>query len=398
MNFISGLIKIKASFIDDIPNVYQPADDLETSIVQMSTRVVFTAAIIMLSLTVIALAFSKKYQKLRMPLFVSMIITIAASTFTMVGATVYLNTKADSGGPVHWHADIEFWACGNELELRDPTGFLSNKIGTWTLHEHNDQRIHLEGVVVEEEIDASLGKFFHVIGGAITDEQMVIPLNSPDRGELFEDQVDGDGQSAPQPELISSFIIDDEELGRVGNFKSGEYCGDQQSEVQVFVYTTNGDNTYQQQKINNPKEYSITDDSNVPDGDCIIFEFGPPRDQTDKLCEQYGIRDIDRCEEFGVSVSQREICSLKQLGYFPNDYINEEESSTSFFDDERLIPARTACEDSAVGLKSEEVSQTKECLEYADLLMEVNELNSVEGSGDSAEVLPEDESIDQEEL
>jgi hypothetical protein len=33
------------------------------------------------------------------------------------------------------------------------------------------------------------------------------------------------------------------------------------------------------------------------------------------LCEQYGIRDIDRCEEFGVTQEQRDICSISQTDY-----------------------------------------------------------------------------------
>ena len=70
-------------------------------------------------------------------------LTLTLSTGILIGSTIYLNTNSDSGGPVHWHADIEFWACGNEIELRDPTGF-SNKIGTGTLHEHDDHRIHLD--------------------------------------------------------------------------------------------------------------------------------------------------------------------------------------------------------------------------------------------------------------
>ena len=205
----------------------------------------------------------------------------------MAVSTVYLNVKSDSGGPAHWHADFETWVCDNQIELRDPTGFLSNKIGTSVLHEHDDQRIHLEGVVVDDKVDASLGKFFHVVGGALTAEALVAPLNSPDTGLYFEDEVDGDGENPANLQAIEKFVVQDSE-GPYIRLEDGQTCEDgREGDVQVFVISLNEDGeTYTQIKPENPRDYVITDDPNVPPGDCIIFEFGPTRERTDKICEQ----------------------------------------------------------------------------------------------------------------
>src|SRR3989344_2730996 len=69
--------------------------------------------------------------------FLVIAVSIAASTLYLSGATVYLNLKSATGGPVHWHADYEVWACGVRYELVDPTGF-DNRVGPPLLHEHTD--------------------------------------------------------------------------------------------------------------------------------------------------------------------------------------------------------------------------------------------------------------------
>lgn len=314
-----------ASYLSDITNLYEPQEDLETEIAAWSVRVVWMSAIIVVVLVIISWLTINRVPKLKLPLFIALAGTMALSTLSLIGATVYLNTSSESGGPVHWHADFEIWACGNELELRDPTG-LSNKIGTSTLHEHNDRRVHLEGVVVEKHVDASLGKFMYVTGGAITDEAMVVPLN-PDASLRYEDEVDGDGKSDSYPQLVEPYVFDEPTFGKYAKFFDGQTCGDQEAEVQVFVYNYDEANeTYKQTKLERPQDYVIYDDSNVPPGDCVIFEFDVPKEKTDKLCEQYGVRDIDRCEEFGVEPEERSICSIKQQDYDQNtSYIIEPE-------------------------------------------------------------------------
>ena len=88
-------------------------------------------------------------------------------------STVYLNVASESGGPVHWHADYELWVCGEKAELAG-AGFLSNTVGTPVLHHHEDNRIHVEGLVVKTE-DIALGKYFKSIGGGLTNDSITLP-------------------------------------------------------------------------------------------------------------------------------------------------------------------------------------------------------------------------------
>lgn len=224
---------------------------------------------------------------------------------------MYLNVKSDTGGPVHWHADFEIWACGNEIALRDPRGFLSNKIGSPTLHEHNDKRIHLEGVPVTLPHDASLGKFMSTIGGELTQSSLTVPVNDDYLFEDAQDAQDGDGHGAPAPELVEPYIHTTPQ-GREARFVTGQNCGDQPAELQVFVYSHDPQTKqYRQQKLQDAATYAIAGRDQVPPGDCVIFEFGPTRQYTDKLCKQYGVRDIDRCADFGVT--QRRVCEIREV-------------------------------------------------------------------------------------
>lgn len=186
--------------------------------------------------------------------FLAILVTTVVPTFYFIGATVYLNTISVSKGPVHWHADIEVWACGEELNLRDPEGF-SNKIGTAVLHEHNDKRIHQEGVVVNHD-DVSLGNFFSVIGGHLSGAQLLVPT---DNG--------------------------------LQTFMTGDAC-DNGSEgvLQVFRYGVEGE-TYFQEKLADPASYVMAPFSAVPSGDCIIIEFGPEKDETEKMCRSYQVAE-----------------------------------------------------------------------------------------------------------
>ena len=100
---------------------------------------------------------------------------IAISTAYLMISTVVLNLASETGGPVHWHADYEVWACGEKFELIDPTG-LDNKVGSPVLHEHNDNRIHVEGVLLKRE-EASLRNFFIQVGGNFDEDSLTMPTN-----------------------------------------------------------------------------------------------------------------------------------------------------------------------------------------------------------------------------
>lgn len=294
--------------------------DLEQQIISLAMRTVLIGSVSLIILLLIAAVTKTRLPKLKLPLFILIALSMLGTTAILLGSTIYLNVKSDSGGPVHWHADIEFWSCGAELNLRNPTGFLSNKIGSATYHEHNDKRIHLEGVVVDKEVDASLGKFMHLTGGYVSRDVIAIPLGR-DRSTWFanEKQIDGDKQS---PDKFNYATGNDEwitydDKGAVLTLKNGEYCGGGDivpSELQVFVFKYDKPTkTYAQTKLSNPANYIIRDESTVPPGDCIIVEFDVPKTRTDKLCQQYGVRDQKRCTQFGVEGYNPELCNIREI-------------------------------------------------------------------------------------
>lgn len=286
------------------------SSDLEHTINQLSVNAVWIGSIIIIAAIIIAVLCANRTPKIKLPLFMIILVTTIGTTLTISGGTVYLNVRSATGGPVHWHADFEIWACDNEINLRDPRGLLSNKIGSPTLHEHNDKRIHLEGVPVTLPQDASLGKFMQTVGGELSQSNMIVPLND-DR--LFEngDGEDGDGQAAPNPVPMQSFIHTTPD-GQEARFTTGQQCGEEPAAVQVFAYNYDQANkTYRQHKLEDPASYAITGRDQVPPGDCVIFEFGPTRDRTDKLCKQYGVRDVNRCAQFGVT--QRRACDITEV-------------------------------------------------------------------------------------
>src|SRR3989344_9275122 len=78
--------------------------------------------------------------------FLAIALPVILSTSYLVFKTVSENVASVAGGPVHWHADYEVWACGEKIDIMDPEGF-SNRIGSPVIHDHGDNRIHIEGVV-----------------------------------------------------------------------------------------------------------------------------------------------------------------------------------------------------------------------------------------------------------
>lgn len=122
------------------------------------------------------------------------LVAILLPTLWAAGAFVHESETSWSNGEVHWHADFEVLVEENgELQrknLVDPGKFcedtkhessymckLSDRTGSTEYHEHNDQRIHLEGTFKERE-DASLSDFFETFGGELTNSRMVYPTNN----------------------------------------------------------------------------------------------------------------------------------------------------------------------------------------------------------------------------
>jgi hypothetical protein len=209
--------------------------------------------LLLIGLTALSLTIKHLNKKMKVFLFGAIVVTTVVPTLFLSGSTIYINAISISKGPVHWHADFQLWACGHEINLRDPKG-LSNKIGTATLHEHSDNRIHLEGVVINPD-DATLGKFFSVIEGSLKSSSMSVPVNE---GMMM--------------------------------VASGVTCGDGiDRELQFFVYKTDADGYYHQEKLLDPATYSISPEGNIPPGDCVIAELDIPKMKTDKMCTSYQV-------------------------------------------------------------------------------------------------------------
>ena len=184
-------------------------------------------------------------------LFLLIIIPVILATIYLVGATIYLNSISHTQGPVHWHADYEIYACGNKITMKEPTG-LSNKVGSEVFHQHGDNRIHVEGVVVDVA-DVDLHEFFEATLGELEHDKLVVPTNE-----------------------------------YVAEYKNGDKCNGDEGVLQVFLYKTI-DGKAVQEKLIDFEDYVLSPYANIPPGDCLIIEFDKEKETTNKLCETYRI-------------------------------------------------------------------------------------------------------------
>lgn len=287
----------------------EASGDIEAQIKIFSMRTVLWAAVILVVLLLLAAKFMKRLPKIKLPLFSLIVGAVLIPTVILFSSTIYLNTNSDSGGPVHWHTDLEVWVCDQELELRDPSSAFSNKIGSSTFHEHNDKRLHLEGVVVNKNYDASLEKFMLLVGGKISKTELSVPVEE----SLFVSKTDGDSATGDEAD-VRALLTRDEKNKAVISASNDRGCGNTPAEVQAFVYTFDeSNNTYSQAKLDDPARYVMRDEPNVPPGDCLIIEFGAVKDRTNKLCLQYGVRDENRCTQFGVTGKDRKRCDIHEV-------------------------------------------------------------------------------------
>lgn len=217
------------------------------------TQVVLINSLIIFALLIIALVKKEQSEGLKLFLFTGIAAATAIATFYLSIDTVVRNQNSQTSGPVHWHADFEIFACGQKVDLLDPTG-ISNRIGKPDLHEHGDDRIHVEGTIAELQ-DVSLGKFFEVIGGQLTNTLLRAPTN---QGELI--------------------------------LQNGSVCPDgKPATLQVFVYQTKN-KTITQKKLTDLPSYVMSPESQIPPGDCVIFEFASDiKEKTSEMCNFYHI-------------------------------------------------------------------------------------------------------------
>lgn len=241
---------------NEVAEILKPT--LDEVIRSNSIKFSLLAGGLVLIITIFSILFKEKSEWLKYLLFGGFIVIILANTIYLSASTIYLNQKSTTGGPVHWHADFEIWNCGQKVEVKDPQG-LSNKVGTEVVHEHNDDRIHIEGVILEKH-QASLGHFFESIGGQLHKDHMAIPTEN---GIL--------------------------------ELENGQICNGENGILQVFVYKTSlpsddgktEGNSFSQQKLHDLQNYIISPYSQVPPGDCIIIELDKEKDRTDRICSFY---------------------------------------------------------------------------------------------------------------
>lgn len=250
MNFLNVLAHEGKEAAEEAIKVAGPA--LDQVIRANSIKFTIIAGIVLAVLVLASIFIKQKSDKLKYLLFGLMAVVILFTTVYLVGSTIYLNQVSTTGGPVHWHGDFEIWNCGELVELKNPEG-LSNKVGSETVHEHNDQRIHIEGIILDPT-QASLSHFFKEIGGSMDNEHLTVPTENG-MLDMRDDQKCPDGKEA---------------------------------HMQVFLFKTEGQ-TFSQTKLQDHKNYMISPQGQVPPGDCIIFEFGPEKDRTDYLCPSYKV-------------------------------------------------------------------------------------------------------------
>jgi len=214
-------------------------------VVGVATTVIFFVVVVLLL---------KKFTDGRIKIFFFVFLTfvIASTTVYISGETFYTITTSETKGPVHWHADFRIFQCGEEIDLIDPQGF-SNRVGDSLIHEHGDNRVHIEGTLASRE-DAALHNFIEKIGGTFTDSELIIPTNAG-----------------------------------VVRMKNGELCPDGATgQLQVFLWKTEFGRVAQS-KLEDFSEYIISPEELIPPGDCIIFEFDGAKEQTKNICEQYEV-------------------------------------------------------------------------------------------------------------
>jgi heme/copper-type cytochrome/quinol oxidase subunit 4 len=227
------------------------SDNLEQTLHGLSLKLVLLTTGIA-AFVFLMVFLTKNRESLKKYFFFSIIIPVILTSLYLAGSTIYLNQVSSTGGPVHWHADFEIFDCGKAVDLVNPTGF-SNKIGTPTFHEHNDGRVHVEGVVLDNK-DVSFESFINVIGGKIGEDLLELPttegLLARSAGELCPD-------------------------GTIGEWN-------------VFLYSVQGKNVGREKlSLTELKEHILAPEGSVPPGDCIILEFSESKSRTDKLCNFY---------------------------------------------------------------------------------------------------------------
>lgn len=274
-----------------------------------SLQIIGFAACLVLILLVISSLINKKTEYYKKLIFGLTALIVALSTGALATLNLYLYSKSEVKGIVNWQAGIEFWVCDTEIELKTPNKLFDKHIGNSSIYENDDKKIHITGIVQNKSTDATLGAFMRAIGGSISSTALSLPVDS----RIIENKNDGDTTDLGGASNVMKYISENTAGNKTINVKNGMACGNNtKSELQVFVYNA-GKDLYSQEKLTNPSEHVIKPSKDIPPGECLIVEFGRPKERTDKLCKEYGERDATRCQEFGVAPSKAKDCKLREV-------------------------------------------------------------------------------------
>ena len=237
---------ILGAFLLPLASAHEGTDNLPDPLIPLYIAGILTVLVLIYSVAKNVEKFSPR-EKLICFWLIALPVLLA-SLFLMLH-TLYDTTTSETKGPVHWHADYEVWFCGEKLDLINPQ-FPKNKIGSPLLHEHNDDRIHVEGTVAHLET-ITLGRYFSTIGGALTPAILSYPTNTGLR-----------------------------------TVETGERCPNTTLPAMLKVYV-NG------KQITNPASYLLYPTPLIPPGDCIIVEFDESTSPTtNKICTSWQVKGV----------------------------------------------------------------------------------------------------------
>lgn len=259
MDFKRGLLFLVLLILISFVYAHEEVQEknLDEKLRSDSLLFLFVGSLIISITAILSILLKNRIGDYKRFLFLLIIIPIILVSSYLVYATLYLNINSETKGPVHWHADFEIWNCGKKVDLINPEGF-SNRVGTSVFHEHGDNRIHVEGVVIDEDL-VDLHNFFKVLGGKLTSEELIVWTN----------------------------------VGLL-ELRNGNLCNEKEGKLQAFLYKiknpeSKGNWVYEQIKLENFENYVLSAYSNVPPGDCIIIEFDEEKGYTKNICETYKI-------------------------------------------------------------------------------------------------------------
>lgn len=169
VNFAKSILAGIILFYVILPVVTAHEEMMEPqSFFDQSSILLFAGVIIVATVLMILPQKNNLTDRHKKIMFLVIALAAGSTTLYLVANTVYTAVTSWSGGLIHWHADFEIWICGERIHLPKPTG-LANRVGTAEVHDHGDDRIHLEGVMKTQE-EASVGHFFDIIGVPFSNE------------------------------------------------------------------------------------------------------------------------------------------------------------------------------------------------------------------------------------